>query len=367
MDLTTTEKIKRRVINILPNPTADTTNASITLSNWVENNDTSNQKIRVSSFYMNNSSIPCFIPKWTNSLPPSGWQGSGSLSIENNVLSADTLDYFWNWSTGATQRGGIVNMQTAKSQYSSLKPAIRPRDEFSQLNNKYFWFYNTSDFLDVIVDQINAGIAAYTMDTYGIAMVRTTTGYGLYVPVTLVTVGGWDLQFSKTLIDLFQFKSSFSGNSPLLYQIEFNNTPRNYYVPDVTAPGTFSNQSCFFVFSNYVPDTWFPFDQILLRTDLPIEAETFFNNNDYISRNYQNIMLAFKVSTNNPDGIYNFYTYDPDPDAGWISFVGTNTRDSVNFEFLLRFQTTKDVIPYTIKPRENFYFVLESIHSQKFV
>jgi hypothetical protein len=362
MDLTTTMKIKRRIVNIIPDETADTTDASIKLSNWLESTDTSDKKIRVSSFYMNNSAIPCFVPKWTNSLPPSGFQGTPSTSILNNTLNSDTLDYFWNLNNGVTaNRGGVLNMEQGESRYPALRPSIRPPNEFSQLSNKYFWFFNTSDFLDIIVRQINSEIAAHTLDQYGIAMVRTADGYGLYVPVSLTAT--WSLQFSQTLIDLFQFKNTKSANSSLLFDINFNDAPRSYYVPDVTSPGTYSNQSCLFVFSNYVPDTWFPFDQILLRTDMPIEAETFFNNSNYVSQNYQNILFAYKVSNNNPDGIYNFYTYDPDPAAGWVSFVGTNTRDSINFEFLLRFKDTKDVIPYLIKPRENFYFVIEEIHT----
>jgi hypothetical protein len=362
MDLTTTEKIKRRVVNIIPDADKDATDATITLSNWLESVNTSNMKTRVSSFYMNNSGVPCFIPKWTDSLPPAGWQGTSvpPSSIANNTLGPDTLNYYWNFNQGNVNHGGIINMDASASQYPNNRPALRPSKEFEQLSNNYFWFFNTSNFLDLIVTQINNVISSQALDTYGIAMVRTAEGYGLYLPVSLFAAG-WALQFSKTLIDLFQFKNKVSANSTSLYEIQFNNTPRSYYVPDVTSPGTFSNQSCLFVFSNYVPDKWFPFDQILLRTDMPIEAEVFFNNNDYVSRNYANILFAFKVSTNNPDGIYNFYTYDPDPSAGWISFIGTNTRDSVKFEFLLRFQSTKDVIAYPIKQEENFYFVLETI------
>jgi hypothetical protein len=142
--------------------------------------------------------------------------------------------------------------------------------------------------------------------------------------------------------------------------MEYNSTPRNYFVENLST-GTFVSQPCLFVQSRYVPDTWFPFDELLIRTDMPVETETFYNNSNYIVQNYQNVMLTYKIVNNNPDGIYNFFTSNIDPNSGWISYIGTNTRENIRFDILLRFRTTKDLIPYQIKSNENFTFTVEEI------
>lgn len=368
MDLTTTSKIKRRIITIIPDSTQDSTPASIEVSNWMNSTDLTNKKMRISSFYFNNSKLCCFVPKWAAGLPPANWQQTGgTVTTENNALSIDTLDYAWNlYNSGTTtSHGGIINMDALRSNYPNLRPATHPDSEYAQLTNKYYWFFDTSRFLDLIIQQINTVINTYNISTgveYGIQLVRTDQGYGLYLP-TVIRDAGYVLQFSKTLIDLFQFKNSQASNSSYLYTIEFNPTVRNYFVENVSIGGSFSSQPCIFVNSNYVPDFWFPFDQLLIRTDAPVESEMFYNNNNYISQNYQNIMLTYRLSNNNPDGIYNFYESDIDPASGWISLVNTNTRDNIKIDILLRFSKTKDLIAYPIGPGENFYFVVESIET----
>lgn len=358
MDLTTTKMIKRRTINIIPDPTQEVTNCSITVSNWFQNIDTSNKKFRVSSFYLNNSALPCFIGKWMSSEWPSNWWGVGAGTITNSTIGPNSLDYHFNIHNLTNDYGSTVVMDPNYSQYPLQVPSVHSSTEFQQLSNKYFWFFNTSQFLEMLGKQINDVIGANSLSQYGVAFVRTQQGYGLYVPTTLTD----ELQFSQTLIDLFQFKCKNSSNSPsYLKTVEFNAQLRNYYVEDLTAPGTFASKPCFFVASNYVPDTWFPFDLLLIKTTLPTESETFYDNNNYISQNYQNIMLTYKIQNNNPDGIYNFYTSNIDPQSGWLSMVGTNSSDNCKFDILLRLQRTKDIVPYQIKASENAYFVTEEI------
>lgn len=361
MDLTTTKQIKRRVINILPDPTKETTDCSIKVSNWFQNVQLHDKKFKVASFYLNNTALPCFIPRWPSASPPVGWQGVGTIIVTTNTaLDQNALDYQFNISDTINHYGSTVVMDPTFSQYPSRQPPNHPSIEFQELSNKYYWFFNTTQFIEMLGKQINLVINTNSLSQYGVAFTRTTQGYGLYVPTTLVE----EVQFSQTLIDLFQFKNKVSTNSTYLRTIEFNAQLRNYFVEDLTSPGTFVSKPCYFVASNYIPDKWFPFDQLLIRTDLPLEPEIVFDNNNFISQTYQNIILTFKLSNNNPDGIYNFYTSEIDPHSGWCSLVGTNSNDNCTFDILLRLRRTKDILPFQIKNDESAYFLLETITTE---
>lgn len=369
MDLTTTRHIKRKIINIIPSSRNDVTDCTVTLSNWLYRVPTEDRKIRISSFFMNNTAIPCFIPEWTENLPPTGWQGGTTVTTSNNTLTPDTLGYYFNLynPTTNTSHGGIINMDALRSEYPTLRPPIHPTSEYSQLSNKYYWFFNTTLFLDLIIKQINDVINANSISSgivYGIQLIKTSEGYGLLVPNTVFDAG-YSFQFSKSLIDLFQFKAVKSSNSDLLYTIQFNATPRNYFVENLGTNQLIS-QACAFVASRYIPDTWFPFDQMLFRvTGLPIDSENVYDNSNRISQNYENIMLTYKLVNANPDGIYNFFTSEIDPGTGWVSFDNkTNGMENFSISCLLRLKRTKDLLPYQIKPNENFYFTVEDIQTE---
>lgn len=367
MDLSTTKTIKRRILEISPSQTNALTNCNITVSNWFQSIDTTFNKFRISSFYMNNSTIPAFIGGYLPQLY--------SLNIPSNtyliqdpvteVVSAGTpiltnqiLNYYVSIkkvSTGASVTSYIY-MKDGVSEYPALKQSIHSGSSFGQYDNRYFWFYNTSKFCDLVSDILNdILITGFSEAAANYAeIVRTSQGYGLYFDNAMV-IAGYKISFSQSLMDLFQFKSI---GDEQLREIIFNTNLRSYGNP--VKPYNY-------VASNYVPDTWAPFSQLLIKSDLPIENEIFYESNNYISQNYQNIMLTFTLSNNNPDSIYNFFKYTPNADDGWVSMVGTNTRENCTFETLLKLRETGDLIPYTIKKNEIFRLVTETIVTDSLV
>lgn len=354
MDLTTTKKIKRRVINIQPDQTQERTNCSIELVNWFQNRDLTNVKFKIESFYLNNSTIPVFIPKWQESFPPANFQknkdATGTVTNINDTFSGTSIDYYINVrsTVGGDDTTIFIRNIPAYSEEPNLAPGTHPSKPFSQYSNRFFWYYNTSKFCELITSHINQVLISLGK-TYVCDIIRTGTGYGLYMPQTFDT-DGLELQFSDTLIQLFQFRSIESSNSTYLRTIIFNTQIRTY-----------STVPALFVASNYIPDTWFPFDRLLFRTSFPIESESFYNNSNYISENYQNIMLSYKLVNSNPDAIYNFFNSDIPPDSSWVSLINSNSGDNARFDLLLRLRLTKDTIPYTIGKNEDAIFTTVEI------
>ena len=152
MNLTTTNRIKRRNIDIVPDPNQEFTNCSITLVNWLYNQDLNNKRLKISEFYLNNSSIACFIPEYPTSMPQASQlndkTGLGINTIVNNTFDKNSLNYFVNIHNSATKDNYCmaVRMDPNYSDYSLLQPSIFPQTSYAMYSNRYFWFFNTKRF-----------------------------------------------------------------------------------------------------------------------------------------------------------------------------------------------------------------------------
>ena len=370
MDLSTTDKIKRQVLKFIPNNTPAPTELSITLSNWLRTTNIANTKFRVSQFYLNNSTIPCFIGKYISTFPTSPAAASndpGILPISklgtnatnypmNTTITATSLDYFINvFDTNTSESYCVyILMDDVYSKFPAEKPVVHTATAFAQYRNRYFHFYNTSFFCELITANIKAILGDPTglNKTYSndVDIVRTSGSYTIYLPVAFAT-DGLELQFSQTLIELFNFRNAESINSDVLFTIIPNTQA-------VTYNSVVSNKTS----SAFVGDNWFPYDELLIKTDMPIEPESFYTTSNYICQNRNNIMLTFDLSNNNPDGIYNFYRSDIDANEGWCSIVeGKSGQDNCLFEILLQLRETGDTVLYTIKQGEKARITLETI------
>lgn len=376
MDLSTTKKIKRRVLTINSNPFTELTNADITVSNWFQNQSLNNVKFKISSFYLPNTSIPCFIPRYIGSLfNTSVFKNKDNAeTIEiypNQNINSDTLFYWIGIRDGAKTYISYINMNSAYSEYPNERPQIHPTTASDQYKNRYYWFFNTSKFAELVASHIQ-DLIVYARQSqiplppnpnqvYQVAMTRTVVGnnasYGLYVDETVTkpisnSGLGFDIFFSPSLIELFQFKNVESPISTNLRSIIFNLQTRTYN-------SVVSN----FVASNYVGDQWFPFDEIVFRSDLPIENIVYYDNANYIKQNYQNILLSFRLINTNPDGIYNFFYSEINPDSSWVSLVNNNSGENITFSILIRLKATGDLLPYTLKIGESANFITQTIET----
>jgi hypothetical protein len=376
MDLTTTQKIKRRVLNIEPNQNQEITDCTIKISNWTKNQNLINKKVRVSSFFLNNGSLPCFVPKWISTPYTSNDfinkptylvdKGSGpvvpSSFFYSPVPNNETIDYIVsirNITTGQASSGNVystyVLMKDSVSKFVSNKPASKPVSAYQQYTNPYYFFFDTTDFCEIVEDAINSLFQniGFTLFGASVRVIRTSNGYALYYNSTTGGSNPWanfELQFSQSLIDLFQFKHKDSINSTKLKTIDLN-----------SATILYENQTWFPVFSSYVPNYWFPYDLLVIKSDLSVETEVFYNNNGFLPSNYEDIILTFKLVVEQPELIYNIFNSELDPDSGWLSYQNNNSGENITFSVMLRIRETNDLVPYTIKKGEKAFFVIEEL------
>lgn len=345
MDLSTTKKIKRRVLEINPNPNQELTDCNITVANWFQSNNLSNTKFKISSFFMNNTTIPCFIPKYIPSLPSSAVfkdkNPAGVVTLYNDILDQNSLNY---WVAVSDPSGNNIHVKYIKmsapySEYPSDQPPIHPYSASDQYRHRYYGFYNTSKFCEMVSSQLSSLITTFTILSFKCEIVRQKEGYTLFVESSALAL--CDIHFSQSLIDLFQFKNVESPQSTQLRTIIFN-----------AQTSTYLGKPCSSVNSNYVGNQWFPYDELIFKSDLPIEPIGFYNNNDYIRQSYQNIILSFRLNNADPDGIYNFLYSEINPESSWVTMINTNSGENATFNILLRLKDTGDLIPYTIKNGE---------------
>ena len=295
MDLSTTKKIQRRVLRIDADPNEELTNCTITVANWFQNQNLENVKFKISSFYLENTSIACFIPKYIYAIPDSSIFKDKNPAETVNIfsgatLNSNSLDYWVAIRHNATTTTTVsyIEMNQIYSEYPNLQPSVHPVSPSNQYKNRYYWFFNTSKFAELITAHLSTLIDAIIPvgAPHQVEAVRTTVNgsasYGLYLQDGILNIAGYDIMFSPSLINLFQFKSVESIQSTQLRTIIFNTQQRTY-----------NSILSHFVASNYVGTQWFPYDEIAFRSDLPIQTVGYYDTSNYIKQSYQNIILSY--------------------------------------------------------------------------
>jgi hypothetical protein len=184
-----------------------------------------------------------------------------------------------------------------------------------------------------------------------VEIIKTNDGYKIAISQSYVNAHGpFSLYISDMLYELFKFPVVKATDK--LFEIKFN-----------TQPEVYGTQNILSSYTRYIPDTWFPFDIMVIKTNLAVEREKIYNNQQYQSKDSEDIMLSYKMVNDNPDGIYNFFDSDIDPNSGWITFGGVSTTDNINFWIQLRLKYTLEYVDYTILKTEKAYFVLEHIET----
>lgn len=355
MDLTTTKKITRRVLNILPTKNAKYTPCQIKVVNWFKNKMLTNTKFRISGFYMQNQSIPCFIPKYCPSIVTNQQAGMPLTFVTGgNNLDQNILDYYFVISNGITNYTSYVYMAPAESSDPQLQPLTRLSREDDLYNNRYFYFYDTEKFCQIVGDSIKSVLVnqfSFNFGTDTFEIIKTNENYQMIINKTFFDAEAPQIYLSKNLYDLFKFPVSKISED--LYKVIFNPQPETY--------GTIPVYSSY---TRYIPDTWFPFDIMVIKTDISVEKEQFYSTDDYQSKDNDNIMLTFKLIVDNPDGIYNYFNSDINPDSGWLSMNNTNSGENATFRVQLRLKYTNDYFDYTILQNERAYFVTEEIQTE---
>lgn len=363
MELSTTKQIKRRVLEVIPNTNQELTECSITVANWLYGKSLQNLKFKISSFFINNSTMPCFIPRYISSLPSINTFRNKNLSetitLYQSVLDGDSLDYWVAISNASTNNTHVkyLKMETLigattinYSEYPSLKPSAHPYSASAQYKNRYYGFYNTSKFCELVNDQLSSMIATVSGVPYICEIVRNNDKYTMYVENAFF--GIYDIHFSQSLIDLFQFKNIESVISTNLRTLIYN-----------SQTSTYRSKTCASINSNYIGDQWFPYDELIFKSDIQGEPITYYDSNNYIKDSYDKIILNYRISNSQPDNVYNYFYSEINPDSSWVTLINTNGEQNVSFNILLRIKETGDLIPFTIKKNETCRFETMTIET----
>lgn len=349
MDISTTKTIKRRRFEVYPENGKKRTNCFITGVNFFNNRDLSDIKFRLSSFFMNNSSIPTFLPKFLATFPPASYLNDLQPSFISTYASTqflpETCDYVFNVNTLTANTAAVFNFSPVYSTEVDSYPGVHSYSAFQQYTNPYFYVYDTSLFCEALESQISALINTVTAMPNGCKIVKTNTTYAIYILKTFIDANN-DLQFSKSLMDLFPVKNVKSIYSSNLYTIIPNKTP-------VTVDGV----QYYVAYTQYISDKWNSYDSIIFKTNLPVEKESVYDSNSFVAKGYDNLLLIFKIGAIP----YNYFTSAFQADDNFCTLNNTNSGENMFINCYLRIRETNDLVPYTITEGEKFYIACDEI------
>jgi len=341
------KKIKRRKWRI-QNKTDQPIEVVADNFNFLDYQDLTKIKIRISSFRANNYGLPTFIPKYLKNLYEIGYFNNKLNAfipnIFNTVLSPIICDYIvCGFETGGDNRIRYFELTADNSEFNSFQPNIHAASSLDQYKNKYFWFRDTTNFLDGLTKTINDMINDKSSIANGCFFQKTPTSYALYVKKAFFDAGNV-LLFNRSLIDLFGFKNKESIISTNFFQIIFNSEIEevggvDYYV----------------VYSPFISDQWTSLSEIDFATTAQIIPISLYDEKSVTTTGFENVFLSFKIN-NMP---YNYFNSAFTPDENWCTCSNSNTSEGLKISVKVAIRETGELMPYILLPDEVFEFVVE--------
>lgn len=331
-------------------------NASLDVQNTDLKENLSNKKMVVDYGVFFNKALPTFIPDKLNALYPTSATITEPPSITpipihiiNNSMSVNSVDYLIrikNIDSGSPDFGKTYVIYPRWSNELGLTaPPLIPATQQEFMQNKYYWSYGTAFFAQIISNAISE-IYQYTGGSSSdiVQLVVGSAGFGLIVnkPNFLNT---YSIEFSHNLNKLFLLQSIRTDN--LFERLIFNPKETSYNI-----------QTCLVCNSSGWSVEWFPFNQILIQSDLPIRKIQKQNNlvtsTSFWTTNYKNIILEFSILPQNPNSIYPYFEYTTEStNTKYVYFENDKyLKDTFTIDVLLYNITKNVIIPYEIKKDE---------------
>lgn len=340
------------------------------------------KKIRIQKLRINNTFIPLFIPdryKTQDELIEQDTELSLMGLIKNysqpntlyirspNVptVQPNLLKYFTCITTPTTIDISILQPTIINKNIPIPNYVIK--NDIEYYTNQGYYYYDLGLFLKQLQIQINGSLNMfYTTSNVSYCKLQyTQTGNGTSVSIFLqnsMFVAPNDMQilgFSRDLLEILPFSNIYKAfsiiESDLISYIDF--TEETIQMNGVA----YRTASCTLF------DNMFPFTQLLINSDLMnVNPEDFIDNNTLSSNistgNPTSTMLSYDISTENPLGIYNYYTYINNYDSEWKNFLNaTNSNGNVDIYIGLRMRNFA-VIPMTLNPNELLQITIQIKH-----
>ena len=265
-------------------------------------NNMNKKRCRIQKFTVNNKFIPLYIPtnvtdsSYYNVLP-----NATSNSYQGNSLTVNSMQYFIIIRKTDNSVAEVLYFQYVPESNQYPVPTSVITDQTQYYLNQYYYYRDFTNFLFNLQNMINTytGSGSFPISANcNFTMNLSSNSFSLYINKLFID-GGYQIEFSQSLIDLFPFKNAMSpyttGQSSFVL----------YYSNFVTTSG--ANQ--YYSTSCAMYESIFPFSELLIASeDLGVNFTKFIQNIDMASNNqqaaYESTILGFNIRTSQFATIY---------------------------------------------------------------
>jgi len=317
-------------------------------------NNLDKKKIRVQKFYLNNTSLPIFIPDRIAHDTVSYFNVStdaGTTILVNNVLSIDSLKYYIILRDIANNDAVVVFIEHIVTNPDAPVPPVPINDDFKYYQTQYYYYHDFTHFLSSIIFAINDAYTAHPASIpANILNPIFWQNKDGYFQLFIQNESVWRLELSPSLINLFPFKNVKTPDG--FYRIIFDSTPAT-----INALTYFESDCNFY-------DTIFPFVELVFRSEdanlNPINfIDSFALQTNAQTAIYEKSILTYGIATNQFNAIYNYYKYVNENDSLWVNFyTNKDLQNHFTISLFLRLKNNL-LIPYLLNPKEMESFTIE--------
>lgn len=319
------------------------------------------KKIRVRDFWIGNKKLPLFIPKnKTDTNFITNDPRVTTTYTANTTLTPTSLKYYIIIRMADNSASVIYYLRQPQLDPNVAPPADVINDQYLYYTNKYFYYYDLTQWLDVIRNAIIAANNLLTTPPYlAPIFLMTNTQFQLYsqnissfqYPFNsfLTKAGAYIVEFSPTLHEIFPFKSTLTSIGS--YQLNFSDVP-------VTVSGLQANGTNYYQINCPMYTSIFPFSSLLFTTeDSSLTPESFINNSALLTNNRSGlselVILRYNLSSNQLATIHDYYEYTNLYNSMWVNFSNdSNLRSNITLNLYLRIKANGMVIPYPLDTDE---------------
>ncbi|MET0570939.1 MAG: hypothetical protein ABWZ79_05900 [Pedobacter agri] len=315
-------------------------------------NNLDGKKMRIQKFYLNNTGVPLFIPnRVTNTSYFNVTTDATATQYLFDTFTSNSLEYYIILRDQANTNATVVFLQQPTNiNFGATQPSTPILDDNLYYQNRYYYYYDFTHFLQVIVDSFNAAFAVNPAAAGNPVEPILWQNKSGYFQLFVRNEADWYFEFSESLIRLLPFKNIQIANG--IYRLVFSDTP-------ATINGNTYNEVDADMY-----DTIFPFAQLIFRSEDSNLNPVNFVDEGVLTSNlsggiFEKSILTYDIETNNPSGIYNFYKYVNEDDSLWVNFYNNrNINNHFTIDLFLRLKNNL-LIPYPINPGELCTFSVE--------
>ncbi len=328
----------------------DGQHASATFENLHFNENLNNKKITVDFGYFGNRDLPTFIPDKLNALYT---YSPAPTFIYGNTMDVDSIDY-------VIRMKKIVSNVVTQTSVTYVKwineigltppPTIASTQQDFMID-KYYWSYSTLWFSQIVSSSIIQTLISngWTIPTPTAQIVVGSSSFGLIIDSVILhdvpNSTRIEFEFSENLNKLFRLQSikSTDGFEKLIFGL---NTITYASVSARTCNGLGWSIE------------WFPFNQVLIQSDLNIkkieEQNNIVSTTSFYTTKYKAVVLQFSITPENPNAIYSYFEYITQSANTKYTYFDNDIDLKQQFEIrIYLYNIVKNVlIPYTLKKGE---------------